>query len=550
MEMIEHISNINFINNEEKEEDTNNSSPDSSNLMSKEHLNIIDPMNYGLDNFSIKNEIECFYSQINNCSIKERLILNTLLSISKSIKKLKKQKILTYDDIFGNEGNNNDDNEKDSNLDKKIFVAVDRVAHITLHEDQLIDGKKMKICSIYNDINKMILNERENISYSNIDKLINNLKEKEQYKNLEFIAIKAIIIAFINFTNELINNYLKKSCEINYNILNDEDFYYSDDEDINSIIIIKPHLFENILYDYGSTCNRCSFLENYFINSFNDFREKYQISFTLTELFTDIFWNCIFHNKILCNKFVSIYIGNDTNFENIRKSLSAIIKIISDTSVCLKSKIIQILNLNNIENADDIDLMTTIVKQKSINHDFIKSENIINIVNKNTISQEYMINIDINNDYSNNNNNNNIVENNTNKNNINNNISNNDDNNKEKDQDDNNINENDLEHKTVDEVFNYINDNKETKSKKKKKSKKRKGKKLEAEIKDYNEDNKNNKDDKDNKDNIDDNNLINEEDLIVLQFKNDIGKGVVNANEIHKVKPVVSEGWIKKISSY
>ena len=32
--------------------------------------------------------------------------------------------------------------------------------------------------------------------------------------------------------------------------------------------------------------------------SINNFREKYQISFSLSELFTDIFWNCIFHNKI------------------------------------------------------------------------------------------------------------------------------------------------------------------------------------------------------------------------------------------------------------
>ena len=156
MEMIEQLSSINFINSEEKEEETNNSSPDSSNLLGKDHINDIEPMKLKFENFSIKNEIECFYSQINNCSIKERLILNTLLSISKSIKKSKKPKILTYDDIYGNEGNNNnDDNDQDANLDKKIFMAVDRVAHITLHEDQLIDGKKMKICSIYNDINKM-----------------------------------------------------------------------------------------------------------------------------------------------------------------------------------------------------------------------------------------------------------------------------------------------------------------------------------------------------------------------------------------------------------
>jgi len=537
MEIVEQLSYINYINNDENENDTNNSSSDSSNIIKKQHFNVINPIILGLDNFFfkssiVKNEIECFYSQINNCSIKERLVLNTLLSIRKSIKKSKKPKILTYNDIIQNnyeentrqDENNNYENEEDSNLDNKIFVAVDRVTHITLHKEELIDGKKIKVCSIYNDINKTILKERENISYSNIDKLINNLKEKEKYKNLEFIAIKAIIIAIINLTGELINSHLKKSCGINYNINIDEEYYYSGDEDINDLIVIKPQLFENILYDYASISNLCSFLENYFINSFNNFREKYQMSFTLSELFTDIFWNCIFHNKILCNKFISIYIGNDSNFENIRKTLSKIIKLISDISVSLKSQILEKLSLNHIENKDEIDLMTSIVKQKSINHNFIKNENIINNVNKNTLNREYMIDIDIN-DENNNDKNNSISDiNNNNKN-------NNNDKNNEKDKYNNNISENDLEHKTVDEVYNYINDNKEVKTKKKKRTKKKKNKKIETEIKNYNENNKNN-----------------EEDQIVLQFKHDINQEVVYANEIHKVKPAISNNWIKMIS--
>lgn len=537
MEIVEQLSYINYINNDENENDTNNSSPDSSNIIKKQHFNVINPIILGLDNFFfkssiVKNEIECFYSQINNCSIKERLVLNTLLSIRKSIKKSKKPKILTYNDIIQNndeentrqDENNNYENEEDSILDNKIFVAVDRVTHITLHKEELIDGKKIKVCSIYNDINKTILKERENISYSNIDKLINNLKEKEKYKNLEFIAIKAIIIAIINLTGELINSHLKKSCGINYNINIDEEYYYSGDEDINDLIVIKPQLFENILYDYASISNLCSFLENYFINSFNNFREKYQMSFTLSELFTDIFWNCIFHNKILCNKFISIYIGNDSNFENIRKTLSKIIKLISDISVSLKSQILEKLSLNHIENKDDIDLMTSIVKQKNINHNFIKNENIINNVNKNTLNREYMIDIDIN-DENNNDQNNSISEiNNNNKN-------NNNDKSNEKDKYNNNISENDLEHKTVDEVYNYINDNKEVKTKKKKRTKKKKNKKIETEIKNYNENNKNN-----------------EEDQIVLQFKHDINQEVVYANEIHKVKPAISNNWIKMIS--
>jgi hypothetical protein len=36
----------------------------------------------------------------------------------------------------------------------------------------------------------------------------------------------------------------------------------------------------------------------------------------------------------------------------------------------------------------------------------------------------------------------------------------------------------------------------------------------------------------------------------VQQFKHEIEQDVINANEINKVKAVVSENWLKKISDY
>ena len=278
----------------------------------------------------------------------------------------------------------------------------------------------------------------------------------------------------------------------------------------------------------------CPFLENYFIESFNNFREKYQISFSLSELFTDIFWNCIFHNKILSTKFISIYIGNDNCCKNIRIALSKIIKIISDTSFALKSKVLQLLSLSYLENKNDIDLMTAIVELKNTNRVLIKNENIISHVNnKMGINQEYM-------EFTSNNNNDN---NNTNKKESKNNSEikvekkekdeNNDINSKNENKI-NEFNESDLEHKTVDEVYNYINDNQEMKSKKKKRTKKKKAKKLENKNKEFKEDN-------DNK--------TNEEDLVVKQFKIDLLQKVVNANEINKIKPVLSEKWIQMISN-
>ena len=521
--MSEQISNINLINPEEIEEEINRSS----NIISKQNLHKIQSIILGLENNSfkqiiVKKEIECFYSQINNCSIKERLVLTTLINISKSSKYIIESKYLTYNDIAQNnlmEGNNNNNNnfeiEEELNFDNKIFAAVERVTHKTLHKGQFVKGKSKKSCCIYKDIDSMEFKESDNINYNNIDKLINNYKKKEKHDNLEFIAIKGIIVGIINLTKELINGYFKKSedININFNILNEDLFFNEDDEiDEPNIIILKPYLFETIFNDYVFTSNMCPFLENYFIESFNNFRNKYKITFTLTELFTDIFWNCIFHNKILNNKFINIYIGNDTGYEKIRVVLSKIIKIISDVAIPLKSQIFKILSLTNIENSNDIDLMTSIIIQKNINHNLIKSENIINHANRTSINAEYMK--IINNEKSNNTEINKIEENKL----------------------DIFINEDNLENKSVDEVYNFINDNKkEIKNKKKKRTKKKKNKKSENEIKALNE-------------NI--NNKENEDDIIFQKFKEDIEKDVIDANEINKVKAMVSDNWIKRISNY
>ena len=544
MAKVEQISNINVIRSEELEEDSNNSFTESSNTINKQPLNSIQSLllqldRYPLKKLDIKTEIECFYSQINNCSIKERLVLETLLKIKQSCSNSKKHKILSYKDIvpsFNDKSKKKNSyyNEEYFNIDNKIFNEIDTIVHKTLHKKTIVDGKSVKICSIYNDLNTVALKEKENFEY--IDKLINTFNKRGTYKNMEFLAIKTIVVALINLTEELINNYFVKSTEINLNNLMEEEYYFSEDCDNNesNLIIFKPNLFETILNDYVFTSNMCPFLENYFIESFNNFREKYQISFSLSELFTDIFWNCIFHNKILSTKFISIYIGNDNCCKNIRIALSKIIKIISDTSFALKSKVLQLLSLSYLENKNDIDLMTAIVELKNTNRVLIKNENIISHVNnKMGINQEYM-------EFTANNNNDN---NNTNKKESKNNSEikvekkekdeNNDINSKNENKI-NEFNESDLEHKTVDEVYNYINDNQEMKSKKKKRTKKKKAKKLENKNKEFKEDN-------DNK--------TNEEDLVVKQFKIDLLQKVVNANEINKIKPVLSEKWIQMISN-
>ena len=536
--MEEHISelhkNIKLINEEIDNQQAKHNFDDSD-LINEENLKKIKTIlltlgNYNFNNYTEKNEIECFYSQINNSSEKERIVLDTVVSLVKERKQKNKKMFFSYKDIIEDENEENkikkDIEEDESIVDEKIFTAVDRVAHKTLHKEK--NEKNIKICQIYNDLSDFEFKYSDkNIGYNNIDKLINNIKQKRI--NIQYIAIKSIIVSMMNLTQELINNYYKISEEMNLNmnvnVISDEE-YINDDE--NELVEINPNVFEILFNDYVFTCNRCSFLENYFIESFNNFRNTYKIDFTLSELFTDIFFDGIFHNKFLCKKFISLYIGNEKCNEKIRKILAKIIKIISDISIPLKSKIIELLPLKKINREKD--LMSTIITNKNSNIDYIQNDSLLsNVSNKFPINSENIINI--------NNSDKNEIE-----------IENESEikdvikeekkNIKEK-----KFSESEMEHKTVDEIYNYINDNSDVKVKKKKRNKKKKNKKIQInkEINIINEDIKDNS--------INLNQIIEEvDDEIVLKFKQEISANFIDANRINKIKPVISENFLKIIS--
>ena len=536
--MEEHISelhkNIKLINEEIDNQQAKHNFDDSD-LINEENLKKIKTIlltlgNYNFNNYTEKNEIECFYSQINNSSEKERIVLDTVVSLVKERKQKNKKMFFSYKDIIEDENEENkikkDIEEDESIVDEKIFTAVDRVAHKTLHKEK--NEKNIKICQIYNDLSDFEFKYSDkNIGYNNIDKLINNIKQKRI--NIQYIAIKSIIVSMMNLTQELINNYYKISEEMNLNmnvnVISDEE-YINDDE--NELVEINPNVFEILFNDYVFTCNRCSFLENYFIESFNNFRNTYKIDFTLSELFSDIFFDGIFHNKFLCKKFISLYIGNEKCNEKIRKILAKIIKIISDISIPLKSKIIELLPLKKIN--QEKDLMSTIITNKNSNIDYIQNDSLLsNVSNKFPINSENIINI--------NNNDKNEIE-----------IENESEikdviKEEKKNKKEKKFSESEMEHKTVDEIYNYINDNSDVKVKKKKRNKKKKNKKIQInkEINIINEDIKDNS--------INLNQIIEEvDDEIVLKFKQEISANFIDANRINKIKPVISENFLKIIS--
>ena len=135
---------------------------DHSDELTEENLAKIRTILDCLDNYNkyegikSKNDIECFYSQINNCSMKERVVLETMHSLSTSNTNKNRRKFLKYNDIIEK------DNKDELDIDKKIFEAVDRVVHKTLHKDKNEKNKNI-ICQIYNDLSDFEFKYSENV---------------------------------------------------------------------------------------------------------------------------------------------------------------------------------------------------------------------------------------------------------------------------------------------------------------------------------------------------------------------------------------------------
>ena len=505
-----------------------------------------------------QNEFNFFKERIQKLDIKEQILLNSLNDIKSEISD-EDSPFIPFDTNLGKKEESNNDN-----ISNRIFNSISRMVHKILHKKKMIDGKEVKECTIY-----------DNLSEVNIE-IFQNLKEENKF--YEFIAIKSIMISITNLMKELIHNYLEKNKKLMMISENKEDRKFDfGKEEMN---IIEANIFEDIYNDFIFKSNLCSSdLEEFFILSLNCFRKKYQMNFTLSELFTDIFWNSIFHNKELCTLYINSYLNNEI-YGDIKISLKNIAKIILKVNIPLKHQIVELLGLHQLEAKEKNDLMTLIESQKKKYHwEITKSEKEKEKLNKiNLIKKDEEINLNSNTNDSKNEEKN-IEKKNNNMINIENNIKfnvikandisvikhkkqkqamtetktsniNSNDNNKEnikekqkenKEKEDshkndlkknNNDNDNimDFEHKTVDEIYNYINGDKIVKNKRKKKSRKNKKAKKEETIPD------------ENQEEIVDN--------IVLQFKRDLSGKLIHARYITKIKPILSEEWIKYISSY
>ena len=496
-------------------------------------------------NFLLKTKIDSngdinFLNENNkDYDITEKIVLNSILKLNLG-NDIEEQNILS----FKKKMNINDNNE-DINVYSKIFNSISLVIHKVLHRKSITNEKNVEKCIYFSDFTskKVIVgvgagddeaNEKEkNNSFPEINKSIYKIIEKN--KNFEFFSIKSIIISFVNLVSELVKNYLE--------------------------VKEKNNIFEIIYNDFLLKSNLCSAeLEDVFSLNLDNFQKKFKMNFTLSELFTQIFWNFIFHNKTLYNLLIISYLELDTNEVN-KIFLKKILKILCNVSVPLKYQITEILNIYKIPEKDD--LMSLIVEEKNKHHNEIVQAEIEKKNNNNNNNNLEKKNED--NEHKNTN-----INTNTNKN-MNNNLSKNEKGNnynniiiandistikskkqnekneekekkekkeekekkekkeeKEEGNDGNNENGIDLEHKTVEEIYNYINEDKVSKTKKKKRARKNKKNK-----KENIEENKNEK-----------------EDIIVVKFKEDLKGKLFHAGNFKKIKPKLSEEWIKNISSY
>ena len=519
-----------------------------------------------------KSDIEEAQNLIKKCSPDEQSILISILEIQLSLEG-KENNYIKYEKI----------NEKI--IEKNIYWVITCEIHKRLHKKKT-EFEEYCHC-IKDQKEKYILGSGHNFKYENIDSIICKLKCSN--KNIEFISIKSIYISFFNLTCEFIEKYI-------------EIIAYNKKNGINEFLI-----FEYIINDYTYIIDKINFLNLDFKQSLECFISFFNIKFSFENLFKDIFFNLLFHNKIIGFLFIQGFIHSDSD---IKKILKNILNLISDIKTPFCKNVGKILGVDNLMEIK-CDLTTKIleqieqlpicvgvgkceIKNDEDNGEILRKKEIIYIRGKigrknnsedkfdfsekfphlnmekifmdlndddnssRTIIREKIIINKINKKERNDDNDvqeekeksYNKKENITNTNNDNNNSKNDEENNKvsinnnkndtksntnreeEKIKDNKEKDKENFDNKSIEEIYEYIN--KDSKNKNKKKNKKRnkgRGKK-----------NKNK--------NLNNNSESNDaEDPLVIQFKNDLSEELIFANSITKIKPYISENWIKTICS-
>ncbi len=260
---------------------------------------------------------------------------------------------------------------------------------------------------------------------------------------------------------------------------------------------------------YNTIKDICPFLEKDFKDIIENYQIKNNIKFCLCELLTDLYWDYIFKIHSVNNMFTSCYkldnVKNNVIFEEAKHAMKTIVDILIVNDIPYKKNIGELLKLPYIKN-ENIFLMSYINKSKKNVNPFEIKNPFMEAKDKNTEKE---------------NDNNNTNANSPN--------SSNEKKSSEKDTKKEEENKN-TENYSLEEMYKYIvgdgkNDNNKKHKKKNKNRKKKKKTKPEETKKEE------------------------EADPVVEEFIQYFMEYYQNNNEHYtKIKPVISEEWIKSIS--
>ena len=542
----------------------------------------LDTKNININNkeFS-KTDLEEAQNLIKKCSPDEQSILISILEIQLSLTE-NENNYVKYEKI------------NDIIIEKNIYWVITCELHKRVHKEKT-EFEEYCHC-IKGQKEKYILGTVHNFKYESIDSNISKLKYTN--KNIEFIAIKSIYISLYNLTCEYIQKYLEIT---EYNKKNKINEYLIFDYILNDYIYIKDKIkFLNI--DFKQSLD--NFISNYNIDlSFeNLFKDIFFNAIFHNQIIGFLYIQGFIHAendiKLILKKILDLVRNIKLPLsKNMRKILdienlieykfdltSKILEQNEHMPICIgvgkceikndeekgeivrKKEIIYIrgkigkkdenddklnfcedfphLNMEKILMDLDDDSSKAIIKKRIIINKIKRKESKDKESNSDNDTDEEKEKV------------NNNVTNNNKENKDNNNLKINEKNNSyqnekteeskvinnNKVQDDSNnisdVNKNsdkdnmDMDNKSLEEIYEYIT--KDNKVKNKKKNKRRNKGKLKKKKK-QNETN--------------DSSLNNQEDPVVIQFKNDLQNDFIFAGNITKIKPLISENWINSICS-
>ena len=272
-------------------------------------------------------------------------------------------------------------------------------------------------------------------------------------------------------------------------------------------------IFIELMEKYNKIKDICPFLEKDFKEIIEAFQQKKNIKFCLCELLTDIYWDYVFKIHKINFMFTNCYklenIKNNVIFEEAKHAMKLIIDILIVNDIPYKKNIGEQLKLPYIKN-ENIFLMNYINKSKKNVNPFEIKNPFIETKDKTTEKEN-----------NNNNSEKNIPNNENNPGSLN--------NKKESEKESNQEENKNVDNLTLDELSKYITGDKNENKKHKKKNKNRKKKK---------------------KTKIETTKIEEEkEDPVVEEFIKYFIDYYKNNNECYtKIKPIISEEWIKSIS--